>query len=85
MVEAAIDREAGLLEIEIGHEGAHPLAIQQDRIVALVDNRIAAPCRRIALTIGMEEVDDPALRMYDVVIQITFHLFPQLEGVAVKL
>ena len=84
VVKPAIDRETGLFEIQIGQHFAHALAVQQDCVIALVDHGIAAPHKGIALAIGMEEVDQAALRMHHVVIQLGFHAFPQLHRMAVE-
>ena len=63
---------------------AHAFAVQQDRVIALVDHRIAAPGKGIALAVGMEQVDQAALRMHHVVVQVRLQPFPQLQGMGVE-
>ena len=82
--QATIDRKARLLEIEIGQMFAHPLAVQQDRIVALIDHGIAAPHKGIALAVGMKQVYQPALAVHHVIVQLGFQLFPQLQAVGIE-
>ena len=85
VIEPAIDREPRLVEIQIGQHTLHARAVQQDRVVALCDHLVAAPRKAVALAVGMEQVDDAALGMHDVVVQIVFQPFPQLQRMAVKL
>ncbi len=54
----------------------HALAVQQDRVVALIDHRIAAPGDGVALAVGMEQDDLAALRMHDVVVQFGLQPLP---------
>ena len=85
VIQPAIDGKADIVEIEIGGVFAYPLAVQQDGVVALVDHGIAAPGGIIALAVGMEQVDDAALGMHDVVVQRLFQPFPQFQRVGIEL
>jgi hypothetical protein len=51
VVEAAENREPRLFEIEIGNDLAHALCVQKDRVVALVDHGVSAPCIGVALAV----------------------------------
>jgi hypothetical protein len=81
----AIDRKPDVVEIQIGQQMAHALAVQQFRIVTLVDHHIAAPRKGIALAVGMKQVDQPACRMHRVIVQVFLQTLPQLERMGIKL
>ena len=85
VVEPAVDGVARLLEVEIGQELAHPLLVQKLGVVALVDHGVAAPREGVALAVGVEEVDEPALGMHDVVVDLGLEPLPEVERVRVEL
>ena len=84
MQQAAIDRKPHIVEIQIGQMFAHAVAIQQHGIIALIDHRIAAPRKGVALAVGMEQVDQTALRMHHVVVQVFFKTLPQLQRMGIE-
>ena len=50
----AVDGKAHIVEIEIGQQVAHALAVEQLRIVTLAQHLIASPGKGVALSVGME-------------------------------
>ena len=84
MIKPAIDRKADVLEIEERQVLANPLAIQEDRVIALVDHCVPAPRSRVALAVGVEEIDDPPLGMHHIVVEIGLQPFPKLKGMTVE-
>ena len=77
--QAALDREARIVEIEERHHLAHRLAVEQFGIDAVDPHGIAAPRKGIALRIGVEEIEHAALRHHGVEIEILLEPFPQLH------
>src|SRR5437868_10694148 len=77
--EPARDREAGIVETQQWHQLAHCLAIEQFGIDAVEAHRIAAPRIGVTLWIGMEEIEDAALRHHRVEIEILLEPLPQFE------
>ena len=84
VIEAAVNREPGLVKIQIGQNLANACRVQQDRVIALPDHRVAAARKGVALAVGMYKIDDAALRVHDVVVQVLFQAFPQLQRMRVK-
>jgi hypothetical protein len=84
LVEAAEDGETRLLEIEVGDDLADPLGIQKDRIIPLISYCISAPCIGVALAVGVEQVDDAALGMHHVVVEVGLEPFPELQRMGVE-
>ena len=83
--EAAIDGEARVVEVEERPAGAHLLARQQLRVVALQPHRVAAPGVGVELAVGVAEVQDAALRHHDVVVELLLEPLPELERMRVEL
>ena len=84
MQQTAVDREPDIVEIQIGQMFADPVAVQQHRIIALIDHRIATPGESIALAVRMEQVDQPTLGMHHVIVQVLFQRFPQFERMGIE-
>ncbi len=57
LVQAAVDRKAGLFVIKIGEHALQLIARQKFGVIPLIGNRIAPAHRRVALTIRMEQHD----------------------------
>ena len=85
MQKAAINRKAYIVEIKIRQMLAHAFTVQKDCIVALIHHRIAAPHERITLPVRVEQVNQPTLRVHNIVIKVFFQAFPKLQRMAVKL
>jgi hypothetical protein len=82
--QGALDREAGVVEVEPGIHLADLVAVQKPRIRAVQDHRIAAPRGRIALRVGVDQVDDPALADHGVVVEILLQPLPQFQAELVE-
>ncbi len=72
-------------EIEIGHNGAHRFAVEQDGVDAVEAHGVAAPAMRIHLGVGMGEVNDAALGEHDVVIEVARQSLPQFQRMLIEL
>ena len=85
MQQPAVDGKAHIVEIEIGQIAAHPLTVEQHRVVALIDHRVAPAREGVALPVGVEEVDEPALAVHHVVVQLLLQPLPELERMGIEL
>src|SRR5208282_4566867 len=54
--QAALDREARVVEVEVGVHGAHLGGVEQLGIDPVQPHRVAAPRRRVARGVGVEQV-----------------------------
>ena len=77
--QAAVDREARVLEIEVRHHAAHALAIEQRGIDAMQPHRVAAPRVSVALRVRVIEVEHAALAHHRIVIEVLLQPFPELH------
>ncbi len=77
--QAAHDREAAIVEIEEGQDAAHAVAVEQLGIDAVQPHGVAAAGSGIALRIGMEEIEDAALRHHGVEVEFLLQPLPELQ------
>ena len=77
--QAALDRKARIIEVQIRHQAAHLLAIEQLRVDAMEPHRVSPARERIALWVGMVEVEHAALAHHGVVVEILLQSLPQLH------
>ena len=82
--EPAMDREAGVVEIEHRHAGAHALAVEQFGVDAVDAHGVAAPGIGVALAVGMKQVQHAALADHGVVVDVLLQPFPQLQRLLVE-
>ena len=80
----AMHRKPRIVEIQIGHQLAHLVAAEQLRILARQPHGVAAPRERVALPVGMVEIDHPALRHHRVEIQLLLQPLPLLQRMGEK-
>jgi hypothetical protein len=77
--QAALDREARVVEIEEGIHRADLLAVEQFGIDAVQDHRVAAPGEGVALRVGVDQVEHAALADHGVVVEVLLQPLPQLH------
>ncbi len=68
--QAALDREARVVEVQERRHGAHCVAVEQLGIDAVQPHRVAAPGVGVALGVGMVEVEHAALADHGVVVDV---------------
>ena len=76
---SAVDRKAGVLEVEKGQHAPHAARIEQFRIDAVHAHGVAAACVRIALRIRVIQVQHAALAHHGVVIELLLESLPELH------
>ncbi len=73
--QAAEDREAVVIEIQIGRELAHLLAIEQFAACAFEMHGVAAPGIGVALAVRVVEVEHAALGDHGVIVEVLLEAF----------
>ena len=68
--QTAVDREAGVVEIEERHHFAHRLLVQKLGVDAVQTHGVAASREGIALTVGVIEIEHAALADHGVVVEV---------------
>ena len=82
--QAALNREARIVEIEIGRHAPHRVAVEQFGVHAMQAHCIAAPRKGVALAVGVVEVQHAALGHHGVVVKVLLQPLPQLHAKFVK-
>ena len=75
----ALDREAGVVEVQEGIQRPHVFLGQQLRVGPVHDHGIAATGIGVALGVGVEQVQDAALADHGVVVEVLLQPFPQFQ------
>ena len=75
----AVDGEAGIVEIDEGHELLDLVAVEQLGIDAVQPHGIAAPRIGVALRVGVEDVEHAALADHGVVVEVLLEPLPELH------
>ena len=82
--QAAINREAPLIIVQVRHHLAQLRHGQQLRIIALVSDGIGPANGRVPLPIAVKQANLPTLGMHNIVIEIRLQPFPKLQGMRIK-
>ena len=77
--EAALDRKAGIVDVEKRIACYDLRGGQKIGIGPVQHHGIAAPDEGVALRVGVDQVENPALADHGVVVQVLFQPFPELE------